>query len=77
MRFTAKGIVAGVVVAALSLGLASCGVRGSLDPPPGAKANGTAKSAESAGTQPEFGRAAQAARGLYPRSAAAVALNSR
>jgi hypothetical protein len=29
------------------------GVRGSLDPPPGAKANGTAKSAESAGTQPD------------------------
>jgi predicted small lipoprotein YifL len=52
-RFTAKGIIAGVVVAALSLGLASCGVRGSLDPPPGAKANGTAKSAESAGTQPD------------------------
>ena len=52
MRFTAKGIRAGVVVAALSLGLGACGVRGSLDPPPDAKANGTAKSAESAGTQP-------------------------
>jgi hypothetical protein len=28
-------------------------VRGALDPPPDAKANGTAKSAESAGTQPD------------------------
>ena len=57
VRFTAKGIGAGVVVAALSLGLGlglgACGVRGSLDPPPDAKANGTAKSAESAGTQPD------------------------
>ncbi len=30
----------------LALGLAGCGVRGSLEPPPEAKAEGTAKSAE-------------------------------
>jgi predicted small lipoprotein YifL len=53
VRVTAKGIGAGVVVAALAFGLAACGVRGSLDPPPGAKAAGTAKSAEAAGTQPD------------------------
>jgi hypothetical protein len=28
-------------------------VRGSLDPPPSAKATGTAKSAEASGTQPD------------------------
>ena len=33
--------------------LGACGVRGSLDPPPSAKASGTAKSAEAAGTQPD------------------------
>jgi len=35
------------------MGLAACGVRGSLDPPPAAKAAGTATSAEAAGTQPD------------------------
>jgi predicted small lipoprotein YifL len=49
----AKRIGAGLVVTALALGLAACGVRGSLDPPPSAKAAGTAKSAEAAGTQPD------------------------
>jgi predicted small lipoprotein YifL len=52
VRVTAKGIGAGIVVAALSLGLAACGVRGSLEAPAAAKADGTAKSAEAAGTQP-------------------------
>ena len=37
----------GLVMAALGLSLSACGVRGSLDPPPGAKATGTARSAES------------------------------
>jgi predicted small lipoprotein YifL len=53
VRLTTKGIGVGIAVVALSLGLASCGVRGALDPPPDAKASGTAKSAESAGTQPD------------------------
>jgi predicted small lipoprotein YifL len=53
VRFTTRGIGVGIAVTALSLGLAACGVRGALDPPPDAKANGTAKSAESAGTQPD------------------------
>jgi predicted small lipoprotein YifL len=52
VRVTAKGIGTGVVVAALSLGLAACGVRGSLDAPAAAKVDGTAKSAEAAGTLP-------------------------
>jgi predicted small lipoprotein YifL len=39
------------MIAGLCLGLAACGVRGSLDPPPSAQ--GTAKSAEAAGTQPD------------------------
>jgi predicted small lipoprotein YifL len=39
-------------MAGLCLGLAACGVRGSLDPPPAAQAAGTATSAEAAGTQP-------------------------
>jgi predicted small lipoprotein YifL len=37
----------------LGVGLAACGVRGSLDPPPDAQASGTAKSAEAAGTGPD------------------------
>ncbi len=36
----------GLVMAALGLRLSACGVRGALDPPPGAKESGTAKSAE-------------------------------
>ncbi len=40
-------------MAAFALSLGACGVRGSLDPPPSAKADGTAKSAEAAGTQPD------------------------
>jgi predicted small lipoprotein YifL len=40
-------------MAALALSVGACGVRGSLDPPPSAKAAGTAKSAEAAGTQPD------------------------
>ena len=45
-------LVAGVGLA-LATGLGACGVRGSLDPPPQAKATGTAKSAEASGTQPQ------------------------
>jgi predicted small lipoprotein YifL len=52
VRLTPKGIVAGLLAATLCLGLAACGVRGSLDAPPKAKATGTAKSAEASGTQP-------------------------
>ena len=50
---TPKASIAALVAAGLCLGLGACGVRGSLDPPPSAKAAGTAKSAEAAGTQPE------------------------
>ena len=50
---TPKATIAALVAAGLCLGLGACGVRGSLDPPPSAKASGTAKSAEAAGTQPE------------------------
>jgi predicted small lipoprotein YifL len=49
---TPKATLAALVAAGLCLGLGACGVRGSLDPPPSAKAAGTAKSAEAAGTQP-------------------------
>lgn len=51
VRLTAKGVGVGLATAALCLGLAACGVRGSLDPPPSAKASGTAKSAQASGTQ--------------------------
>ena len=51
VKLTPRGIGAALVVAGLCLGLGACGVRGSLDAPSAAKANGTAKSAESAGTQ--------------------------
>ncbi len=57
VRLNPRTIGAGLVVAGLCLGLGSglgaCGVRGSLDPPPSAKAAGTAKSAEASGTQPD------------------------
>ena len=57
VSLTPRSIGAGLVIAGLclglGLGLSACGVRGSLDPPPGAKAAGTAKSAEAAGTQPD------------------------
>ncbi len=55
MRVTSntKGIIAGLAIASLCLALGGCGVRGSLDAPPQAKATGTAKSAEAAGTQPD------------------------
>lgn len=52
-RLTAKGIGVGLAAAALCLSLGACGVRGALDPPPSAKAAGTARSAEAAGTSPE------------------------
>ena len=64
VTLTPKATIAALVAAGLCLGLGACGVRGSLDPPPSAKAAGTAKSAEAAGTQPEIGRPAQAARGF-------------
>ena len=51
--FTGKGVRVGLLAAALSLGLAACGVRGSLDAPAEAKATGTARSAEATGTQPD------------------------
>jgi predicted small lipoprotein YifL len=55
-RLTAKSVRTGLVLAGLTvglgLGLGACGVRGALDPPPEAKASGTAKSAASTGTQP-------------------------
>jgi predicted small lipoprotein YifL len=53
VTLTPKATLAALVAAGLCLGLGACGVRGSLDPPPSAKAAGTAKSAEAAGTQPE------------------------
>jgi predicted small lipoprotein YifL len=53
VRLNLRMICTGLVVAGVCLGLGACGVRGSLDPPPGAKAAGTAKSAEAAGTQPD------------------------
>ena len=48
-----KGAVAGLALAAICLALGACGVRGSLEPPPSAKASGTAKSAAASGTQPD------------------------
>jgi predicted small lipoprotein YifL len=51
VKFTEKSVRMGLLMAALSLALGGCGVRGSLDAPPQAKAAGTAKSAEAAGTQ--------------------------
>jgi predicted small lipoprotein YifL len=53
VTLTPKATLAALVAAGLCLGLGACGVRGSLDPPPSAKAAGTAKSADAAGTQPE------------------------
>lgn len=50
---TPKRIGVGLMIAGLCVSLGACGVRGSLDPPPQAKAAGTAKSAEAAGTQPD------------------------
>jgi predicted small lipoprotein YifL len=50
---TPKAMLAALVAGGLCLGLGACGVRGSLDPPPSAKAAGTAKSAEASGTQPD------------------------
>jgi predicted small lipoprotein YifL len=52
-RLTSKRIGMGLALAGLCLGLAACGVRGSLDPPSAAKATGTAKSAEAAATGPD------------------------
>jgi predicted small lipoprotein YifL len=56
VSLTPKSICTGFLIAGLCLGLGAglgaCGVRGSLDPPPSAKVNGTAKSAEASGTQP-------------------------
>ncbi len=48
-----KVTLAALLAAGVCLGLGGCGVRGSLDPPPSAKATGTARSAEAAGTQPD------------------------
>jgi predicted small lipoprotein YifL len=53
VSLTPRSIGTGLVIAGLCLGLGACGVRGSLDPPPSAKAAGTAKSAQAAGTQPD------------------------
>jgi predicted small lipoprotein YifL len=53
VTLTPKAMIAALVAAGLCLGLGACGVRGSLDPPPSAKAAGTAKSAEGSGTQPD------------------------
>lgn len=50
-KFTGKSVRVGLLMAALSLALAACGVRGSLDAPPSATASGTARSAEASGTQ--------------------------
>ncbi len=52
VSLTPKAMVAAMLAAGLCLGFGGCGVRGSLDPPPTAKADGSAKSAEAAGTQP-------------------------
>jgi predicted small lipoprotein YifL len=52
-RLKPSRIGAGLLIAGLCFGLGACGVRGSLDPPPDAKAAGTAKSAEAAGTGPD------------------------
>ncbi len=51
-RSVGRGLLIAGLCLGLGMGLAACGVRGSLDPPPHAKAAGTAKSAEAAGTQP-------------------------
>ncbi|MFA5901101.1 MAG: hypothetical protein WC829_18530 [Hyphomicrobium sp.] len=53
VSLTPKAMFAALLAAGLCLGFGGCGVRGSLDPPPSAKAAGTAKSAEAAGTQPD------------------------
>ena len=53
VKLTPKSIATGLMLAGLCLALGACGVRGSLDPPSAAKASGTAKSAEAAGTQPD------------------------
>lgn len=53
VRVIARQIGIGVMLAGLAFGLAACGVRGSLDAPPSAKAAGTARSAEASGTQPD------------------------
>lgn len=53
VRVIARQIGIGFMLAGLAFGLGACGVRGSLDAPPGAKAAGTAKSAEASGTQPD------------------------
>ncbi len=50
---TPKGVCTGIVMVILSLSMAACGVRGALDPPPKAKAEGTAKSAEAADPGPD------------------------
>lgn len=50
-RMISLRIGVGLMIAGLCVSLGACGVRGSLDPPPQAKAAGTAKSAEAAGTQ--------------------------
>ena len=43
-----KSLIAVALVGAACAGFAGCGVKGPLEPPPGAKAAGDAKSAESA-----------------------------
>lgn len=52
-RVIARQIGIGIMLAGLAFGLGACGVRGSLDAPPSAKAAGTAKSAEASGTGPD------------------------
>jgi predicted small lipoprotein YifL len=51
-RGAARVFLTLTAVGGLTLAVAGCGVRGSLDAPPHAQAAGTAKSAEAAGTQP-------------------------
>lgn len=46
MSGVARPLILGTLVAWLAGGLAGCGMRGSLDAPPEAKATGTATSAE-------------------------------
>ena len=46
MKLHAKSFLAVLVLALAAVGLSACGVRGPLDPPPQAAAEGAAKSAE-------------------------------
>ena len=56
----------------LCLGLGACGVRGSLDPPPSAKAAGTAKSAEAPPGEPSPEAAALASSRLHEDASSSI-----